>query len=220
MEKIIGVKYAFTNSTYRVKRWLDELPDLIACDFEVASKFSKKEKDLFKLRLKQTKDTDKRRVLEQHIESNGLSHPSLTVVTHFSVAWANDDTYVILCTNKAVREMVFRFLITTDKTQLWHNSTFDFKHLLYNTGQLPKNYIDTQLLAKSLLNDANSFRDLVGLKELMGYAYGDWALVKDEDRYTLENIKNPEMIRYSAIDAAATFKLYEDIQEELRAWKI
>ena len=220
MEKIIGVNYAFTSSTYRVKRWLDELPDLIACDFEVASKFTKKEKDLFRLRLKQTKNMDKRRVLEQYIESNGLSHPSLTVVTHFSVAWTNSDAYVILCTNKAVREMVFRFLITTDKTQLWHNSTFDFKHLLYNTGQLPKNYIDTQLLAKSLLNDANSFRDLVGLKELMGRKYGDWSLIKREDRYTLENIKDPVMIRYSAIDSCACFELYQDIQDFLTQWEI
>ena len=51
MEYPIKVNYEYTSNTYRAKQWLDSLPDLFAADFEVASKYTKKEKDTFMYRL-------------------------------------------------------------------------------------------------------------------------------------------------------------------------
>jgi hypothetical protein len=219
MDYPIQVNYEYTNNLYKAKQWLQSLPDLFAADFEIASKYTKQQKDVIKLRLApEDKASETYRVLLQQLVSDGLSHPSLTVVTHLSVGWSERDSYVIVCDNDHIRKFVFEFLITTDKTQLWHNSVFDFKHIFFHTSHLPNKYIDTQLLAKSLLNDADSFKDRTGLKELMSYAYGSWAVAKES--FTLEEMWDENMLRYTATDPCATYKLYQDILEGLEQWKI
>ncbi len=219
MQYPIQVNYQYTNNCYKAKLWLDNLPELFAADFEVASKWTVKEKEKIKNTINTHKLSFKReKTLLQQLTADGLSHPSLTSITHLSVAKSNKDSYVIVCDNERIRSLILNFLITTDKKQLWHNSIFDFKHIFYHTKALPKSYEDTQLLSKSLLNDANSFKDRTGLKELMGYAYGDWAIAKDN--FALETMWDTKTIRYSAIDSCATYKLYEDIKEDLTEWKI
>ena len=219
MEYPIKVNYEYTNNLYKAKQWLDNLPELFAADFEVASRFTLKEKELIKYRLDNYKlSFEEQRILLQQLTSDGLSHPSLTVITHLSVGWSDRDSYVIVCDNPAIRNLVYQFLTTTPKQQLWHNTVFDFKHIFYHTGVLPSNHIDTQLLAKSILNDANSFRDLTGLKELMQYKYGTWAISKDD--FVLEEMWNSDTILYSATDSCSTFALYQDILEDLTSWRI
>ena len=219
MDYPIQVNYEHTNNLYKAKKWLQGLPDLFAADFEAASKFTAKEKEHIKYKLDNYHLKDEsERILLQQLTSDGLSHPSLTVVTHLSVGWSERDSYVIVCDNDHIRKFVFEFLITTDKTQLWHNSVFDFKHIFFHTSHLPNKYIDTQLLAKSLLNDADSFKDRTGLKELMSYAYGSWAVAKES--FTLEEMWDENMLRYTATDPCATYKLYQDILEGLEQWKI
>ena len=219
MEYPIKVNYEYTNNTYRAKQWLDNLPDLFAADFEVASKYTKKEKDTFMYRLQNNNlSFEEYRTTLQKYTSDGLSHPSLTVITHLSVGWSDNEGYVIVCDTDAIRNLVCNFLVSTNKTQIWHNACYDFLRIHYLTHKLPKNYIDTQLLAKSLLNNANPFKDRTGLKELMAYAYGDWAISKEN--FTLEEMWKEETIRYSATDSCATYKLYEDIQAELKKWSI
>ena len=219
MEYPIAVNYKYTSNLYTARKWLAGLPDLIACDFETASKFTKKEKDLMKFRLDNRKlSFEEYRVLLQQYESNGLSHPSLTVITHLSVGWTDRDALVIICDNEGMRRFILEFLITTKRRQIWHNSPFDFKHILYNTGQLPLEFEDTMLQAKSILNDANPYRDKVSLKELMAYAYGDWAISKDE--FTLEEMYKESTNKYAGTDGCATFKLIEDLQEEINKWRI
>lgn len=220
MEFPIHVNYEYTDNTYIAAKWLEELPDLFAADFEVASKYTVKDKELIQFRLDNKKDLsfEDIRIAKQKINSNGLSHPKLTVITHLSVGWDKDQSKVIICSNNTIRNLIYNFLISTNKTQIWHNATFDFGHIYYNTGIIPKNYIDTMLLAKCILNNANSFKDNVKLKELMAYAYGDWAISKDN--FTLEDMWDPNMIRYSATDSAATYKLYTDIMEDQQKWKI
>ena len=215
----IQVNYEYTNNLYKAKKWLQGLPDLFAADFEVASKFTAKEKEYIKYKLDNYHLKDEsERILLQQLTSNGLSHPSLTVITHLSVGWSDRDSYVIICDSPAIRNLVYQFLITTPKQQLWHNAVFDFKHIFYHTGVLPSNYIDTQLLAKSILNDADSFKDRTGLKELMAYAYADWAISKED--FTLEEMWSESMIKYAATDSPACFKLYSDIMIDLQKWKI
>ena len=219
MQYPIQVNYQYTNNCYKAKLWLDNLPELFAADFEVASKWTVKEKEKIKNTINTHKLSFKReKTLLQQLTADGLSHPSLTSITHLSVAKSNKDSYVIVCDNERIRSLILNFLITTDKKQLWHNSIFDFKHIFYHTKTLPKSYEDTQLLSKSLLNDANSFKDRTGLKELMGYAYGDWAIAKDN--FALETMWDIKTIKYAAIDSASCFKLYEDISLDLGKWKI
>ena len=220
MDTSIKVSYEYSDNAFKVSRWLEELPELFAADFEVASRFTAKEKEHLRIRLETMKNLsfEERRVLQQQIESDGLSHPSLTVITHLSVGWSDRDSKVIVCSNNKIRDIVYDFLINTDKTQIWHNATFDFKHILYRTGYIPKNYIDTMLLARCILNDANGFKNNVGLKELMAYAYGDWAISRDN--FTLEEMWDENMIRYAATDSPAIYKLYQDILEDQNKWKI
>ena len=219
MDSPIVVNYEYTNNLYKAKQWLNNLPDLFAADFEVASKYTKKEKELIKYRLDNYKLAfEEERVLLQQLTSDGLSHPSLTTITHLSVGWTDRDSKVIICDTERIRMLVLEFLITTDKKQLWHNCVFDFKHIFYHTGVLPQNYTDTQLLAKALLNDADSFKDRTGLKGLMGYAYGAWGISKDD--FTLEEMWSEDMIKYAATDSCACILLYEDIQSSLNSWKI
>ena len=220
MEYPIKVDYEYTDNVYKADKWLKGLPDLIAMDFETASIFTKKRKEVLKLKLDSFSSLtfEEQRLLNQQILSNGLSHPSLTAITHLSVAWSDRNSFVIVCSNKRIRNTVLNFIVDTDRTQLWHNFIFDFKHVFYNTKQLPKNYIDTQLLAKCILNDANSAKDSVRLKELMAYAYGDWAVSKDD--FTIEEMWNLDMIRYAATDSCATYKLYEDIMKDQQKWKL
>ena len=219
MEYPITVNYEYTNNLYKARQWLNNLPDLFAADFEIASKYTKKYKELLKYRLEnQLLNNEQKRLLLQQITSDGLSHPSLTYITHLSIAWSDRDSYVIVCDTEQLRILVLDFLVSTNKTQLWHNSVFDFKHIFFHTSCLPNKYIDTQLLAKSLLNDADSFKDRTGLKELMAYAYGSWAVAKES--FTLEEMWDENMLRYTATDPCATYKLYQDILEGLEQWKI
>lgn len=219
LEYPIKIKYHYTNNNYTAYRWLINLPNLFAADFETASKYTQQEKNTFLYRLQNQKlSFEEHRLLLQKYTSNGLSHPSLSVITHFSMAYSNTEGFVIICDNDNIRKLVCNFLVTTDKTQIWHNACFDFLRIHYLTNRVPKNYLDTQLMAKSLLNNANPLKDKTGLKELMEYAYGDWAVSKDS--FTLEEMWKEETIRYSATDSCATFKLYEDIQKELNKWSI
>jgi DNA polymerase I-like protein with 3'-5' exonuclease and polymerase domains len=219
LEYPIKVNYEWTDDYSTAYTWLQQLPKLFAADFEVASKYTKRDKELFKYRLDHRKLSDEEyRVNLQALVSDGLSYPSLTEVTHLSVGWTDRDSKVIVCNSAAMRNLVFKFLTETTSTQIWHNASFDFKHIFYNTGKLPKNYIDTQLLAKCILNDADSFKDRTGLKDLMAYAYGDWAISKEN--FTLEEMYDENMIRYAATDSPATYRLYQDILKDLNGWKI
>ena len=91
MEYSIKVDYEYTDNVYKADKWLKSLPDLIAMDFETASIFTKKRKEILKLKLDSFSSLtfEQQRLLNQQILSNGLSHPSLTVITHLSVAWSD-----------------------------------------------------------------------------------------------------------------------------------
>lgn len=219
LEYPIKVNYEYTNNKFKALKWLNDLPELFAADFEVASKYTKEEKKRFAVQLDTYRlSNEERRILLQKYTSDGLSHPAFTVITHLSIAWSDRDSRVIVCDTDDMRRMVTNFLVNTENTQIWHNCIFDFKHINYLQHRLPKRYIDSRLLAKSILNDANQFRGDVGLKSLMAYAYGDWAISKEN--FTLEDMWNEDMIRYAATDSPATYRLYQDIQADLKKWTI
>lgn len=206
----LEVKFSYSNNHKVVTDTLYSLPTKCAYDFEVASKATKEDRSLAMFRVKYSKDFNKCIEAKQLLGGTGLSHPALTVITHLSVAWTGTDAFVAILDTKELRNIVYKYLVETDNVQIWHNILFDGKHILYHTGKYPKNIIDTKLKAKDFLNSAGKHKSGVGLKDLMGHKYGTWAIVED-NVFTLDNIYNLDLIKYAAIDAAATFCLNEDI---------
>ena len=85
---------------------------------------------------------------------------------------------------------------------------------MHNTGKLPTDYEDSQILAKTLLNHVDNSKSATGLKHLMGYKFGAWAV--SSDNFTLANMYSPELIHYAAIDACATLTLWNEITSFLK----
>ena len=210
-----SIKHTYSNNLFDIIRTLNSIEsDTIACDFETASKWSDLEKTQIKDYLEQYPDEidrDETRELRQYLESSGLSHPSLTYVTHLSVAWSPTEAFVAILDTEQKRHVVLRWLTTTAKKQVWHNYSFDGKLIMYHTGTLSKDYEDTEVLSKTLLNHTNPLEAKSGLKHLMGYKYGDWAVAKDH--FNIDNMYNEDLIKYAAIDACATYALWEETNE-------
>ncbi len=210
LDDIIKVNYEATSSTYTAHQWLSELPSRFAADFETANKITDKEKIHLQL-LSEYMDEDN----EQQINATALAHPSLTTITHLSVAWSRTDSRVLICDSEPMKKLIYHFLTTTDKVQLWHNFIFDGKHILYHTKKLPKNIVDTHLYSKCLKNNANSFLSKTDLKGLMGRYYGAWALA-DTSKFNLKHMYDEDVLLYAGTDACATFYLDELIQEAIK----
>ena len=213
-EIVKSINHTYSSSLETILETLNNLPDLIACDFETASRWTDSEKQTMKDFLKEEKlnptaDHEEIRLINQYIESTGLSHPSLTYITHFSVAWSELDAFVAILDTEEKRKAVCNWLVKTDRKQIWHNLSFDGKLINYHTGKLPLNYDDTQILTRCLLNHVKTDESKSSLKHLMGYRYGDWAVTKDN--FNLANLFDEQLIEYAAIDACATYALYNEI---------
>lgn len=210
-----AVTHQQTNDAKEALQWLNSITvPIIACDFEAASKYTDEEKEEFKAQLETAGRLDKH-ILQQRIDSSGLSHPSLSRLTHMSLAYSETEAYVFIFDNREIQDAVLNWIVTTPIKQVWHNLCFDGKHILHNTGKLPIDYEDSQVLAKTLLNHVDNSKSATGLKHLMGYKFGAWAV--SSDNFTLANMYSPELIHYAAIDAAATLALWNEMQEFLGA---
>ena len=151
--------------------------------------------------------------LKQQIDSSGLSHPSLVRITHFSLAVSETEAYVVIITNPRIQAILLNWLVTTHITQIWHNLSFDGRLIYYHTRKFPPNYEDTQVLAKTILNHVNNQKSLTGLKHLMGYKYGSWAV--SEDNFNQAQMFEEHVLHYAAIDACSTYALWNEIQQSL-----
>jgi len=217
MQFVDSINYTYSSNLYTIISTLNRLPDLIACDFETASRWTDTEKENMKTFLEEndeTTDREEKRQIRQFIESNGLSHPSLNYITHLSVAWSPTDTFIAVLPTDLHRKRVLKWLTTTDRKQIWHNLSFDAKHIMYHTNNFPKNYEDTEVLAKTVLNHVNTQEAKTGLKHLMGYKYGEWAV--STDNFNLDNMYDEDLIKYAGIDACATYALWLEIQEMIK----
>jgi hypothetical protein len=185
----------------------------IAADFEVAIKYTPQELEHYKQVLADLAST-KHAIIDakSRLKATALDHPSHCTLTHCSVAISDHQAFVFVLDNPTITSLVLDFLTSTEQTQIWHNLSFDARHIVYHTGKFPKNYEDTQILAKTLLNHTNPLQAKTGLKELAGMWYGDWGI--SSDNFTREQMYQEHVIRYAAIDACATFKLWTHIQEQ------
>ena len=203
----IKVEYEYTNDPETASKWLNSLDDVFAADFEAAIRYSPERVEEAKANMVNVDLPKKTRVLEQAIaKATPLGHPSHTVITHLSVACSEDKGYVIIIDTQEIADVVFDFLTETDKTQIWHNYSYDGRLLRYYTFKDAKNVEDTQILAKTLVNHVETFKARTGLKELAGSWYGDWAV--SEDKFDLSQIYDLKLIKYAATDACATYKLW------------
>lgn len=207
VERSITVEYESTNDPAIAQQWLDQLPDLFAADFETAVRYTKDVVDKAKLLMVDETLPRREQIEWQAIaKATALGHPSHCTITHCSIAAAEDKGYVFIIDNQDIADVVLDFLVETDKTQVWHNYAYDGRFLRYYAGKDVKNVEDTQIFAKTLINHVETFKARTSLKELAGAWYGDWAIAADN--FTVEQQYDAKVLHYAAIDACATFKLW------------
>ena len=214
MTQPIKVTYQVTSSAYKANQWLRSLPDLIACDFEAAVKYSPADLEAIHKRLEENPSKQEQILLKSRLAATALSHPSHVDLTHCQIAYSDHEAYVFIFDNKSIRNLILNFLITTTRTQIWHNATYDFQHICYHTNKFPLNYEDTQILAKTILNNVEVHKAKTGLKELAGHWYGSWAV--SPDMFDKSQMYDKDLLLYAATDATATYKLYHSIKQYIK----
>ena len=164
------VTYISTDDPIKAQELLSSLTvPIVACDFETASRYTDEEKATFQEQLSTTTPNSiEYHTLLQRINSDGLSHPSLARITHMSLAYSETQAYVFIVPTTEMESIIYSWITTTPIKQVWHNLCFDGKHIFYNTGAFPKDYEDSQILAKTLLNHVNNQKSLTGLKTSYG----------------------------------------------------
>jgi len=204
----IEISYEATNDATTAKAWLNSLPEVFAADFEAAVRYTKEEIEAAKLIAEDTSVPKIERVEAQSIaKANALGHPYHCTITHCSIAYSEKDAYVFIIDNKAIADEVLDFLVSTTRTQIWHNYSYDGRLIRYYADNDAINVEDTQIYAKTLINHVDTFKAKTRLKDLMGDFYGDWAI--SADNFTIEQQHEEHVLKYAAIDACATFKLWE-----------
>lgn len=214
MLESIKVSYKSTNNLLEANRWLRELgkhPEL-ACDFEVSTRYDEAALASFQGILDDESNPKLQRMeARAKLRSNALGHPSHTQLTHLSVAWNETDSIVFILDRPSITRRILQFLITTNQTQIWHNASFDLKHIYYYMGAFPRNFEDTQIYTKTLVNHVEILKATTGLKELAGPAYGAWGISTDNFHY--DQMYEPKVLLYAATDACATFWIWNRIKE-------
>lgn len=206
-ERAIVVNFKQTNDAAVAQKYIDKLPSLIACDFETAIRYTSAEVEEAKLKMVDTDLPKRERIHYQAIaNATALGHPSHCTITHCSIAISEDTAFVFIIDNQAIADVVLGYLVETEATQIWHNYSYDGRFIRYFMGKDAKNVEDTQIFAKTLLNHVDVTKANTKLKMLAAAWYGDWAV--SADNFTLEQQYDPILIKYAAIDAASTFKLY------------
>jgi len=214
MQQSIQINYKSTNKPYVAIQWLRDLPDLFAADFECAVKYTPAEIEQFKKELENEPTKQRSIELTSKLSATALSHPSHTCLTHFSAASSESDGFVLIIDNEHIAQILLNYLVTTTKTQIWHNASFDFKHILYYTGKMPLNYEDTQIRAKCLMNHVEPWKAQTGLKQLAGHMYGNWGI--SADNFSVDQMYEDRVIKYACTDACATYWLYHAIDRKVK----
>lgn len=211
----IKVTYEATNKPYHAIQILQSLPDLAAFDFEAACIYTAKEQAKFaEIAQDESIDIVQRRYYNVMSKATALSHPSMVELTHLAIGISESEGYVLILDTDRMRKLVLNWLTTTEVTQIWHNASYDFKHIYFHTHKFPKNYEDTQQLAKSIVNHVEVFKAKVGLKDLKGTDYGAWGI--SADYFDQSQMYNKTVLEYAATDGCATYSIWQDIQRYLK----
>lgn len=208
----IKVTYKSTRNAYQASLYLAEIRNhsTFAADFEAAVKFT--QQDILDMQSELDSPISKRRriELEAALSATALSHPAYVQLTHCSIAISDHEAYIFILDNQSITNLILNFLVTTPIKQIWHNASFDFKHIYYHTNKMPINYEDTQIFAKTLVNHVEPNKASTGLKDLAGKWYGSWAI--SSDNFDLSNMYDEHVLHYAAIDSCACYKLWTELQ--------
>jgi hypothetical protein len=212
----IEVSYKLFSTNFAIKKALKILMSypIISFDTETRGLYLKEERAKATRIISddEIKPEDKK-VAYLIANNSGLSFPSLVRVTHFVFGISEDFSIIFIANDPSTEMLIWNWLKEYPGKLLIHNTLYDLKIMHNRVGALPKDYEDTQLLAKAMINNADSWKAKVGLKELMGDDYDPaWTLIHD---YEPENLKDFKFLRYASIDGAATFKLWCDIQHTI-----
>lgn len=211
-EQPIPVNYESSSSLIEIDSWLRDLDKHkeVALDFETAIKYTSEDLEFFKSIVDSPTSTKlEKRDAQSKLSATALDHPSHSTITHMSAAWSESDARVFIINSPKILNRILYWLTTTDTTQIWHNASYDLKQIYYYTRKFPKNYEDTQLFAKTILNHVETYKAKTGLKELAGHWYGDWAI--SADNFSIAQMYEEHVLRYAATDACATYKLWTSI---------
>jgi DNA polymerase I-like protein with 3'-5' exonuclease and polymerase domains len=216
MNEFIEVSYETYSTPWFIRQKLTQLEEhiMLSFDTETRSVYSKEERKEAKILLKNSNTSLVNKKLSlQVVNSSGLSFPSLVTVTHFIFGISDCESVVLIAENMAVEMIIWHWLAKYEGLIIVHNSLFDFKLMYHRIRQFPKQYKDTALLSKTFINHADNWKAKIGLKEQMGAYYDPrWQLMNN---YEPENLKDYNFLRYCAIDGAATFKLYEEVEQHI-----
>lgn len=214
----ITVDFSWTDKTDEAAKWLKELElyPCFAADFETAVRYSPEEIDF----IRQISEDPKQQYIEKKraealLAATALDHPAHVMPTHLSVAVSDSSSKVIVINSQEMFDLVLDFLVSTDTKQIWHKASYDFKLIYYYSGKMPKDYEDTQVFAKTILNHVEVSKATVGLKELAGAAYGNWGI--SDDNFTKEQMYDPLMLKYAATDSCATMWVYNKLMDATAA---
>ena len=212
----IKVMYQVGKTSWSNNKILKSLEGMsvLGFDVETAGVYPKEERKKARELLKQ--DTLKSSVRKQCIlieNNSGLSHPSLINTTHFIFGISSSESVVLVTANPKDELAVWKWVAKQDTLFVIHNAMFDLRIMHHRVGVFPKNYIDTALRAKCLINNADNYKSKVGLKILVGEYYKPaWSLY---DEYEPDSLFNEAFIDYAATDGAAVYLLHELLQEEI-----
>ncbi len=213
---VIKVNFDVYSTKWHIDKSLKELSkySLLGFDTETKGLYSKQERIEATEYLKDSNlPVDSRSLALQVASNNGLSFPSLVSVTHFVFGTSENSSVILICSNPQLELHIWNWIANCDTKFIVHNALFDLKIMYARIGKFPKDYEDSQILAKCLTNNVEVYKALVGLKDLMGSYYDPmWVLVNE---YEPDNLKDPKFLQYAGIDGAATVKLWYDIQDHI-----
>lgn len=224
---MIDVTYDLATTGFKTNTMLRllESEPLLAFDTETQAIYSQAEIQEAKSLIKQWKNDpttqegytkEDIKLTKQIARVSGLSYPSLVKVTHFIFSCSINHSYIIIPNSYNEEMRIWEWIKNYKGTLIVHNSLFDLKIMYERLKQLPKNYEDTQLIAKTLINDADDFNARTGLKTLMnGYYDPKWAMLDDEG-YNPEDLQKKSFLNYCAIDGCSTYYLYQLLQAEIK----
>ena len=162
MKKTVKLDYEVYSTLYAIRKLLDKIEaeyDVISFDIETRSIYTKFQRELAKTYLADDSlSIEEENEYTRILHSSGLSHPSIVKTTHI-ILGLSDTKSVILIVDERLERYVFNWLVNTNLKILIHNASFDLKLVHHRTGKFPKDFEDTQQLAKVLINDCNNIQE-------------------------------------------------------------
>ncbi len=214
-DDIIKVDYEVYSTAYSIRKHLPKLlaaNKVMSFDVETRSIYDAEQREDAKEYLKELPTSDpyyKQAMMVSN--SSGLSFPSLVRTTHFIFGENINKSHIFICTDDSLELYIWGMVAGYTGKWLIHNSLFDLRICYQKVGKLPKNYDDTMLMVKGLINHVNIYKAKTSLKELVGHKYPPaWSLYND---YEPTNLKNKSFLDYCAYDTSAVWALYELILE-------